>query len=112
MLISFFESFSLLNYQETLKPIEIDAINSFFEAYLELEFFSPDGYEDADEIVNFALAGYDVISFLEKLKSHSDNFSEIQKEMHCHIAMIKGRQPGLIFKSFDEWKKRENLCND
>ncbi len=100
----FFQCFSFLEYQKTFKPNEINAINAFFDAYLEREFFSENAHQDSYCIVDVALAGYDAVPFLKKLKSNSKEFSFFKTEMELHIEHQKKLKP-LHYDNFEQWAK-------
>ena len=97
-------AFSLYNYKNSFPDNEKSAIDNFFDAYLIREFFDKNAYQDSHQIIEIAIAGFDVIPFLIKLKSDFEVFSVTKQEIIEYIDLKKVQSKGVHYSSFDEWR--------
>ena len=95
-------AFSRYNYKSFPRN-EKNAINEFFDVYLEREFFDENAYQDSHQIIEIAIAGFDVIPFLNKLKSDFDVFATTKKEIIEYIDFKKTPPTSLYYTNFEEW---------
>jgi hypothetical protein len=105
----FFDCCSFLDYQNTFLENEKTAINDFFTAYLENEFFSENADQDSHVIINFAIGGFNVIPFLSKLKLKFDLFRNTKNEIKLYIESKKENSKSIHYSNFEEWSNRGEI---
>jgi hypothetical protein len=99
----FYECFSFFDYQNTFIEKEIIAINDFFCAFLEREFFAKNADQDSHSIIHVAQAGFNTIPFLDKLKMEFEVFVETKEEIELYIEWKKQTGESLHYSNFEEW---------